>query len=163
MVSFNDIVYANPTTVVDVHNMGKTMMNRANKPLGKLHRGSPEDVRFREKFGAGPSTVLDAWRRLNNFELVPEGGMFYHLLWALMFMKTYSKEKDLCGNAGGKGGAVDPKIFRKWIWLFIKALGLLEFEVVSPLASVDCCIIGLTLVAVLVGSAQQQIQERQWK
>jgi len=129
MVSFNDPVYTNPTTVVDVHNIGKTMMNRANKSLGKLHRRSHEDVRFRKKFGAGLSTVLDAWRRLNNFELVPEGGMFYHHLWALMLMKTYSKEKDLCWNAGGKGGAVDPKIFRKWIWLFIKALGLLDLRV----------------------------------
>lgn len=133
MFNANSPIYCNPATVEDIYNMGKTMMNRSNRTLGKLHRGSPEDVRFHEKFGAGANVVFDAWGRLLQYDLVPRGGLFIHLLWALMFMKTYGKEKDLCGSAGGESGAVDPKTFRKWTWPFIQALGLLEFEVVSSI------------------------------
>jgi hypothetical protein len=61
MFNTNSPVYCNPATVEDVYNMGKTMMNRSNRTLGKLHRGSPEDVRFCEKFGAGANVVFDAW------------------------------------------------------------------------------------------------------
>jgi len=93
MFNPNDPVYCNPATVQDIYNMGKTMMNRSNRTLGKLHHGSPEDVRFREKFGAGASVVLDAWGRILQFEPVPHVGLFVHLLWALMFMKTDRKEK----------------------------------------------------------------------
>ena len=109
------------------------MMNCSNRTLGKLHRGSPEDVRFCEKFGAGANVVLDVWGRILQFDLVPLSGLFVHLLWALMFMKTYGKEKGLCGSAGRESGAVDPKTFWKWTWLFIQALGSLEFEVVSSI------------------------------
>jgi hypothetical protein len=61
MFNPNDPVYCNPATMQDVYNMGKTMMNSLNRTLGKLQRGSPEDVRFCEKFGAGSNVVLDVW------------------------------------------------------------------------------------------------------
>ena len=131
MFNPNNPVYCNPATVQDIYYIGKTMMNRPNRTLGKLHRGSPEDIRFCKKFGAGANVVLDAWGCILQFDLVSHGGLFVHLLWALMIMKTYGKEKGLCGSAGRESGAVDPKLFWKWTWLFIQALGLLEFEVVS--------------------------------
>jgi hypothetical protein len=105
--------------VQDVYNTGKTMMNRPNRTLDKLHRGSPEDVTFCEKFGAGANVVLDAWGCILQFDLGPHGGLFVHLLWALMIMKSYGKEKGLCGSTGGESGAVDPKTFWKWTWQFI--------------------------------------------
>jgi hypothetical protein len=123
-------IYQNPTTVDDVYLLGKDMMNRGQLKLGSLGAGRSEDRRFREMFGLKAPAALDAWNRLCVHKLVPPGGMFFHFLWSLMFMKLYSVEVDLCANAGGSDGAVDPKTFRKWVWPFIKSLAELEYHVV---------------------------------
>ena len=99
--------YADPTTVERVHRLGKDFMNRGQHKLGKLGHRTPEDVRFREFYGAPAVVVLDAWNKLVFHALVPEGGWFFHLLWALMFLKLYDREHGLCANAGGSCGAVD--------------------------------------------------------
>ena len=123
--------YADPTTVERVHRLGKDFMNRGQHKLGKLGHRTPEDVRFREFYGAPAVVVLDAWNKLVFIALVPEGGWFFHLLWALMFLKLYDREHDLCANAGGSCGAVDPKTFRKWSRPFVTALAELQYSVVS--------------------------------
>ena len=49
-----------------------------------------------------------------------------HLLWALMFLKVYGVEATLSSMAGG----VDEKTYRKWVWIFVKAIANLEPELV---------------------------------
>ena len=127
----NIAIHANPTTVTSVHRLGKLFMNRGPQKLGKLGKNSPEDTRFRAFYGASANAVLDAWNKLTLHALVPKGGWFFHLLWALMFMKLYGTESDMCANASGTCGAVDPKTLRKWVWPFIKALAELQYKVVS--------------------------------
>lgn len=56
-------------------------------------------------------TVLDSWYRLLAHDLVPKGGWFFYLLWALMFTKLYDLEHDMCVNAESSSGATDPKTF----------------------------------------------------
>ena len=46
-------------------------------------------------------------------------------------MKLYRTEPDMCANAGGSCGAIDPKTFRKWLWPFLDALIDLQYKVVS--------------------------------
>ena len=106
-------------------------MNRGVRKLGKLGKNSPEDVRFHAFYGAPAIAVLDAWHKLMYHALLPKGGWFFHLLWALMFMKLYGTEPEMCANAGGSCGAIDPKTFRKWVWPFIEALAELQYKVVS--------------------------------
>lgn len=52
------------------------------------------------------------------------------MIWALMIMKICGKERIRCFLVGGS----DPKQFRKWVWLFIKAIVNLEEYVVSSFA-----------------------------
>ena len=106
-------------------------MNREHHHLGKLGRRTPEDERFRLFYGASSHTTMDAWIRLNRRDLVPVGGYFFHLLWALIFLKLYPKEGAMCALAGGPEGAIDPKTLRKWIWPFIDGLAELDVYVVS--------------------------------
>lgn len=124
----SDPLYNNDTVpqIRDVYMLGKDTMNRAGKRLGTLTPGGPEDRRLRSFFGAGVVVILDAWYRMAAQDLIPDGGKFYHLLWALMFMKIYSSESTMCGHAGG----VDPKTWRKWIWPFVRGLSDLEYTVV---------------------------------
>jgi hypothetical protein len=105
-------------------------MNRGKYRLGKLGYHTPEDVCFRQFYGAPAEVVMDAWNKLIFHNLVPEGGWFFHLLWALMFLKLYDFKNDLCANAGDSCGAVDPKTFRKWSRPFVSALAELEYSVV---------------------------------
>ena len=93
----------------------------------KVKAASSEDRDFLEFFGCGLSVVSEVWDVLQKEDVLPEDGLTCHLLWALMFMKIYGKEKNLCTLAGG----VDKKIFRKWAWLFIIAIANLESSVVS--------------------------------
>jgi hypothetical protein len=130
----NDPLYntVNPT-LNDVFRLGKELMNRSARPLGGTVKGGTEDRRFCSFFGISAHSVHDTWSRLEIEGLIPPGGIFLHLLWALLFMKTYSVEAELCAHAGGRYGAVDPKTFRKWMWPMVHALEGLEYTVVSKL------------------------------
>ncbi len=120
-------------------------MNRGTHQLGKLDKNAPEDMRFCTFYGVLAIAVLDAWRKLTYHALVPKGEWFFHLLWALMFMKLYVTEPDMCANAGGSCGDVDPRTFRKWVWPFIEALAELQYKVVS-----DLCLMHFILVLAIL-------------
>ena len=107
--SKTDPTYFDPVTIRDVHVMGKDMMNCGKKRLGKFKKGGTED--------RGSETSLVCLLHVllifgTDFIIF---NWFYHLLWALMFMKIYGKEADLCAHAGGTSGSVDPKTYRKWV------------------------------------------------
>ena len=46
-------------------------------------------------------------------------------------MKLYGTELDMCENAGGFYGTVDPRTFTKWVWPFIEAIAELQYKIVS--------------------------------
>ena len=101
----------NPMVVDKVYMMGKDMMNKGQQKLRNLGPGRSEDHQFREMFGLKAPAALDAWDRLLAHNLVPSEGMFFHLLWALMFMKIYAVEVGLYANMVGSDGTTEPKIF----------------------------------------------------
>ncbi|KAL7526661.1 hypothetical protein ACHAWF_007363 [Thalassiosira exigua] len=128
--SKNNPLYNNDNpTINDVYKLGKEMMGRAGRPLGILSPGGPEDLRLRSFFGCGVLIILDAWFRMKTEGLIPEGGMFFHYLWTLMFLKIYGTENVMCGHAGG----VDKKTWRNWVWKFVYALSSLEYTVIHIL------------------------------
>jgi hypothetical protein len=86
-----------------------------------------EELEFRQFFGCGAAVFLNLWRLLVTMDLVPWSGTIEHLLWTLMFLKTYAKQKVLCALAGG----VSDETFRKWTWNFIHAIVQLEDSIVS--------------------------------
>ena len=55
---------------------------------------------------------------LVTMDILPSDGRFEHLLWALMFLKLYTRQKTLCSLAGG----VDPETFCKLTWDFVEAV-----------------------------------------
>ena len=86
-----------------------------------------EDRDFRENFGCGVIVVHCVWMMMESRGLILNDGMIHHLLWTLMFMKTYTKEKTICALVGIR----DPKTLKKWVWLFIDSISDLESSVVS--------------------------------
>jgi hypothetical protein len=57
--SRSDPKYSNDNlTIKDVYILGKEIMNRAHRRLGKLTIGGPEDRRLRSFFGAGVKVNL---------------------------------------------------------------------------------------------------------
>jgi hypothetical protein len=91
---------------------------------------------FREFFGAGCVVVAILWRMLNEHDLVPEGGKIVHLLWTLHFVRAYPKAGHACAVAGGLGGNIDPKTYRKYVWQFIYAIADAESIMVSCLLQI---------------------------
>ena len=55
-----------------------------------------------------------------------EGARPEHLLWALLFLKLYELEPVNASLA-----RCDEKTFRKWSWLFVEAIGDLDYIYVS--------------------------------
>jgi hypothetical protein len=103
----NNTVYMNPTTVEGDHWLGEHFMKRGlHKPF-KLVKNSPGDMKFHAFYGAPAIVVLNARHTLVFHALLPNGGWFFHFLWALIFMKLYGTEPD------GSCRAVDPNTFRK--------------------------------------------------
>ena len=80
---------------------------------------------FNGMFGTSPEVCALTWNMLDLEQAMP-GVLPKHLLWALMLMKTYAKEKTLCIIAGG----VTRTTFRKWAWLIIPRIAGLKSTVV---------------------------------
>lgn len=110
-------------TVQDVMYFGRFMME--NDPF--KHRAPQEEDRaFRALFGCGPEIVLVLWNKLVSNDLIPRNGQMKHLLWTLMYCKTYAKWKTM-----RKLTETDPKTLRKWIDLFYQSIQELSPYVVS--------------------------------
>lgn len=75
--------------------------------------------RFRSLFGTSPLICSIAWTLIQ--PSLPDGGEPKHLLWALLFMKTYMTEHAMRVLTGA-----DEKTQRKWIWIFIDLLSSLN-------------------------------------
>jgi hypothetical protein len=58
-----------------------------------------------------------------------KGALPEHLLWAILFLRTYREESILAGMCG----SVNEDTFRKWSWRFVLKISELEFDVVSLL------------------------------
>lgn len=114
-----------PPTVEDVMYYARFLMDR--DPF-KHRAPKVEDDGFRAMFGCGPAVALILWNKLVSHSLLPPGGRMIHLLWTLMYCKTYAKWKTM-----RKLTNTDPKTIRRWINLFYTSIFELVPEVVSSL------------------------------
>ena len=86
---------------------------------------------FRSLFGTIPEVCAAVWNRLVFDE--GSGVRPVHLLWSLMFMKSYAKEALLCRIAG-----VSRSTYRKFVWLIIPRIAQLKSDVVRFAPSRSC-------------------------
>lgn len=117
-----------PPDVGHVLDKAREIMRRKSTRLAS----ATEDRQFREFFGCGPAVTVKLWSLLMLHAMVP-GSNVPHMLWALMFMKMYSKETTLCALAGG----IDAKTLREWTWPLISAIASLAPYVVSTGAVIN--------------------------
>jgi hypothetical protein len=61
--------------------------------------------------------ALSLWGMLLTTASLPDGGTLEQLLWTLLFIKTYAKQKTMCPLCGG----INPKTLQKWVKLFVKS------------------------------------------
>jgi hypothetical protein len=81
---------------------------------------------FRSAFNASPDVCSHVWEYVSYYELKPRKALPKHLLWALIFLKSYATEPFLAGLVGAS-----EKTFRKWIWLMIETISRLYSKIVS--------------------------------
>ena len=122
-------------TATDFYDAAKEIQNRSGSAVGS---GATEDRRFRDYFGCSVIVALLAWNLMVTCGHLPADGTIAHFLWALHFMKVYPKQDEGSAVAGGSGGAMDPKTWRKYSWPMIYALSLLEQHVVRELFYFCC-------------------------
>jgi hypothetical protein len=79
------------------------------------------DRRFREAFGISSETAHMLWMYLNVPNEGPYGGQKVHLLWSLLFLKTYNTQNDLAGRCG-----VHRNTFKHWRDLFLTRIASLD-------------------------------------
>ena len=106
--------------------LARTMWNRDGCKSRSI---MTKDRDFCEFFGCNILVALDLWEMLVDTHLVPEEGCIEKILWSLMFLKVYAKERTTCSLAGG----IDPKTFRSWVSKFVLAMANLESSVVSSI------------------------------
>ena len=111
-------------SIVDIELVALTLMRRKQKGKDEIFIR-----RFRARFGVDPKSVLVLWNILNsqrniNMDLMPLN--LEYLFWALDFLKNYSNESVQADKFG-----VDPKTYRKWFWMYVKAIARLAPIVVS--------------------------------
>jgi hypothetical protein len=69
---------------------------------------------------------MNVWNRLE--DTIDKSAKPKHLLWSLVFLKTYASSEDvLCRIVGWP----DPKTFRKWCWYFIEKISLMKSDTIK--------------------------------
>jgi hypothetical protein len=91
--------------------------------------------KFVSTFGTDPIVVAVLWKLLSAQTPYIQGCKPQHLLWALMFMKLYSKETVLAVLSGSS-----EKTLRKWVWYFLRQISSLVPHVVSEFETVHRCL-----------------------
>ena len=91
--------------------------------------------RFKGHFGCSSRICKYLWRLMQMQETLPPKATPFHLLWALLHMKTYDTEEVLCTKCG-----VVEKTFRKWSWRMMEAL--FDLDIVSVEYSLHSVCIG---------------------
>ena len=96
-------------------------------PASKKWTPNTADAVFRGYFGAPVSIVAEIWNMIE-YSLT-ENEQVKHLLWALVFLKTYSTELVHCGMVGWP----DAKTFRKWTWHMLFTTCAMTLHVISSM------------------------------
>ena len=99
-------------------------------------------TRFLSFFGVDPAVVVEVWD-LIQVPFIDDGDLSHaqpkHLMWALLFLRKYGDESEMARLAGGFGGAVDEKTFRKWSKIFVHQIASLKYNVVSSFVIGSSC------------------------
>jgi hypothetical protein len=106
----------------------KDIQNKAGRAIGFA---GIEEHHFRVFWGMGPSVISKLWIMMANQDIIPQEGEIKHLLWTLHFVKAYPRQSAVWSKVGGSTGAIDPKMFRKYMWPFIHSIANLKTAVVS--------------------------------
>ena len=80
--------------------------------------------RFRSTFGTTPNIIYLIWQNIEP-SLASES-RYFHLLWALMFLKLYNNENVSAGMVGG----VSEKTFRRHVWTVLAAIDKIKKDVI---------------------------------
>ena len=97
-----------------VYNAASAMFHR---PLGDSK--SVRERRFRGLFGVSPLVIVHLWTLL--FPVIPKSAEPRHVLWGLLFLKSYANEVVLSAITGA-----DEKTQRHWIWTITTAIANLS-------------------------------------
>lgn len=101
-----------------------------NEMLGRNYRSTSEQQwrRWRQSYGtASPQVMSEIWDRCASD--VPKSRP-EHMLWAIIFLKTYATESDMCDKVRNPNRP-DEKTFRHWAWKWIKAISAESSIIVS--------------------------------
>ena len=77
-------------------------------------------------FGSDWHIVEKVWNLLDDYGLYQKTRKPDHLLWALLFLRTYSNERVHATLTGSS-----QKTFRRWVWRVVEEISLLEVHKVS--------------------------------
>ena len=94
-----------------------------HRPLGKSEE--MRERRFRSLFGISPLVCVHLWTLL--YPQISKRTEPRHLLWALLFLKSYANEVVLSAMTGA-----DEKTQRHWIWTITRAIASLRIVSVAP-------------------------------
>jgi len=111
-----------PVAQAAFRNLAGIVMNR------QLNPNSLEDMKdFRAHFGVAPAACVALWIRIQR--ALPRGATPFHLLWALLHLKTCGTQSALKGMVRVK----TRKTFRDWVRILMKEIAGLAPSVASAL------------------------------
>ena len=89
------------------------------------HLNEVNKMRFLAHFGTTPGICAYLWKTITLHPKDPSP-KYFHLLWALLFLKLYETESVLAGMVGG----VDEKTLRKWVWFMLEKIDGLKPRII---------------------------------
>lgn len=89
--------------------------------------GVSDDRSYKSHFGVSTDVTSLVWDGIRESKTCPLSIRPVYLLWALLFLKTYSTTEVLADAVGASRNT-----FRKWIWIVLRQIQKLKRKVVSP-------------------------------
>ena len=117
-----------PGSAADFVTIGADIMNRSPPSIFSGGHSRAFNERWAAHFQVEPEVCENVWTRLDTteFDGSDEEGQPCHLLWLLVFLKTYATWPVISSMCGG----IDEDTVSKWVWIFVCKISYLEFDVV---------------------------------
>ena len=92
----------------------------------KSKLGVSDDRSFKSHFGVSIDVTSLVWDDIRQSRTCPRSMQPMHLLWGLLFLKTYGTTEVMADSVG-----TSRNTFRKWVWIVLRQIQKLKRKVVS--------------------------------
>jgi hypothetical protein len=120
-----DKILFNESMIITQDSLLEVAAKLLDYPQYRKWKKETELRKFRSFFGCSTVTAADLWNRIES--RLKNRSLPKHLLWSLVFLKTYATEEVHCRMVNWP----DPKQYREWVWYILEKIVEIKGDIIK--------------------------------